>query len=317
MKSNSLGHISTLLRGAKMNYTAAEFSAKVALVGFLLGAATMLFLPDQSLVVAALVALSVFSIVCLMAYVSLSTAFSRRMDAIEGALPEFLSIMASNIRSGHTYDRALMLSARKELGPLSEEVDIASKETLTGTPLTEALMNMAHRVPSQAVGKTMNLVVKGLNSGGKLADLLEATSLDLRRFDSIKREVDSTVLVYKLFSLAAVCIGAPMLYAVTGFLIKVFAMTKAKIGTVGASDSSGYLPFFQGAAISPDTTFYFSLAAIGVTVFFGSLMAGVITKGDERSGLVYLPMIAIVSYSLFFFGGFLLNMLLGGFFFAL
>ena len=316
MKSNAASHISILLLGAKMNYTAAEFSAKVGAVAFLLGAATLLILPSQSILMAALAASSVFFIVCLLAYVSLSTVSSRRMDAIEGALPEFLSIMASNIRSGHTYDRALMLSARKELGPLSEEVDIASKETLTGTPLTEALMNMARRTPSQAVEKTVSLIVKGLNSGGKLADLLEATSLDIRRFDSIKREVDSTVLVYKLFSLAAVCIGAPLLYAVTGFLISVFAMTKAKISTVGASDSSGYLPFFQGAAISPDTTFYFSLAAIGVTVFFGSLMAGVITKGDERSGLVYLPVIAIASYSIFFLGGFLLNVLLGGFFSA-
>ncbi len=316
MSSNTLNHISLLLRGAKMNYSAAEFSGKVLLIAFLLGAATLFFLQGQPLLTVALASSAVFLLVCLLAYISLSTASSRRMDAIERALPEFLSIMASNIRSGHTYDRALMLSARKELGPLSEEVDIASKETLTGTPLNTALMNMARRVPSPAVEKTVSLIVKGLNSGGKLADLLEATSLDLRRFDSIKREVDSTVLVYKLFSLAAVCIGAPLLYSVTGFLISVFAMTKAKIGTV-STDSSGYLPFFQGTAISPDTTFYFSLAAIGVTVFFGSLMAGVITKGDERSGLVYLPAIAIVSYSIFFLGGFLLNMLLGGFFFSM
>ena len=162
----------------------------------------------------------------------------------------------------------------------------------------------------------MSLIVKGLNSGGKLADLLEATSLDIRRFDGIKKEVDSTVLTYKLFSLAAVCIGAPMLYAVTGFLIRVFAETKSRIGTANVTDASGYLPFFQGAAISPDATFYFSLGAIGVTVFFGSLMAGVITKGDERTGLVYLPVIALIAYSIFFFGSFVLNVFLGGFFFS-
>ena len=316
MSSNTMEHISILLRGAKLQYSAREFVVKIALVGFLLGASTLFFLSGQPPLMAATVASSVFFIFCLLVYVMLSTLSSRRMDAIEKALPEFLGIMASNIRSGHTYDRALMLSARKELGPLSEEIDVVSKDTITGTPLNEALLNMAHRVPSPALEKTVNLIVKGLNSGGKLADLLEATSLDIRRFDGIKKEVDSTVLVYKLFSLAAVCIGAPLLYAVTGFLIGVFAETKSRIGSANISDGSGYLPFFQGAAISPDVTFYFSLAAIGVTVFFGSLMAGVITKGDERTGLVYFPMIAIVAYSVFFLGKFVLNMLLGSFFFA-
>lgn len=314
--SRKTGHIAMLLLGAKMPYSEREFVLKISGIGAALAVATWLFLYDQSITVAVLSAAAAFLVFLLFVYITLSTVSSRRMDAIEKALPEFLGIMASNIRSGHTYDRALMLSARKELGPLSEEIDVVSKDTITGTPLNEALLNMAHRVPSPALEKTVNLIVKGLNSGGKLADLLEATSLDIRRFDGIKKEVDSTVLVYKLFSLAAVCIGAPLLYAVTGFLIGVFAETKSRIGSANISDGSGYLPFFQGAAISPDVTFYFSLAAIGVTVFFGSLMAGVITKGDERTGLVYFPMIAIVAYSVFFLGKFVLNMLLGSFFFA-
>jgi pilus assembly protein TadC len=314
--SKSTGHIALLLLGAKLPYTEREFVLKIAGIGAVLGAATFILLYDQPVYIAALLAASIALAFYLTVYVVLSTVSSRRMDAIEKALPEFLGIMASNIRSGHTYDRALMLSARKELGPLSEEIDAVSKETLTGTPLDEALLHMVRRVPSVALEKTVSLIVKGLNSGGKLADLLEATSLDIRRFDGIKKEVDSTVLTYKLFSLAAVCIGAPMLYAVTGFLIRVFAETKARIGTANISSAAGNLPVFQGAAISPDATFYFSLGAIGVTVFFGSLMAGVISKGDERTGLVYLPVIALIAYSIFFFGSFVLNVFLGGFFFG-
>jgi len=309
-------HVAILMRGANMNYAAQEFVSTSLSVGSVLAIAAFFFIYSQSILYGIVGGVVVFLIFELFIYITLSTASSRRMEAIEKALPEFLSVMASNIRAGHTHDHALMLSARKELGPLAEEIDYVSKETLTGTSLAEALQNMAHRIPSHSIEKTMGLIVKGLNSGGKLADLLDATSLDIRRFESIRREVDSTVMVYKLFSLAAVCIGAPLLYAVTGFLINVFAETKARIGTTPTEGAVGSLPFFQGAAISPTTAFYFSLAAIGVTVFFGSLVAGVISKGEERDGLIYIPVLAFISFSIFYIGSFLLNVLLGGFFFS-
>jgi len=308
------GHITNLLLGAQLGYSPRQFMGRMVIYGAAFSmAAVFLFIGEQPHITA-IAALIVFVLFEFAVYIILSTMAKRRIDAIEAALPEFLGIMASNIRSGHTYDRALILSARKELGPLSEEIDKVSKETLTGTPLADAMQNMTYRVPSDVLEKTVNLIVKGLNSGGKLADLLEATSLDIRRFDSMKKEVSATVMVYKLFSLAAVCIGAPMLYAVTNFLIKVFADTRAKMGTVNLSEGAGNLPFFQGEAISPETTFYFSIAAIGITAFFGAMVAGVIERGDERDGLPIIPVIFLVSYAIYFFGSFVLNTLLGSFF---
>ncbi len=306
-----------LLVSARMEYQPMFFARNMLVFGLMFGASTVLFLIGGFDAAWAIFAgIAAFAAFELVVYSLLFVAADKRISAIEAALPEFLSLMASNIRSGHTYDRALLLSARKEFGPLSEEIDKVAKETFTGKPLAEALIDMTKRVPSSSFEKTINLVVKGLNSGGKLADLLDATALDIRRFGSIKKEVQATVLVYQLFSFAAVCFGAPMLYAITTFLVQVFAEARGKIGSGAVSDTSLSMPFFQGASISPDLTFLFSLAAIAVTVFFGALAGGVIAKGEERDGLVYLPVLAVVSFGVYFLVSYLLNVFLGGFFFG-
>ena len=116
---------------------------------------------------------------------------NKRVAVIEELLPDFLSIMSSNIRSGLTYDRALLLSARKEFGPLSKEVDRAAKEVISGKTLPDALMGMTTRVRSESFAKTMRLIVEGVRSGGKLADFAGGAAID--KSEILK--VDCDVLV--------------------------------------------------------------------------------------------------------------------------
>lgn len=316
-ESSITRHISTLILGADREFAAGEFMRRAAI----LAVATMLaaWIALEGMLVLQLrlaTAAAIFVGMLFAIYLYLFIESRKRISQLEEALPEFLSIMASHIRSGQPYDRALLLSARKELGPLALEMDRVAKETISGTPLGEALSALARRVPSPAFSRTINLVVKGINSGGKLADLLEATALDMRRFGSIKKEVSATVLVYQLFSFAAVCIGAPMLYAITIFLVRIFAEARARIGFGQFSEPPSYLPFFQGAAISPELTFAFSVSALFITCLFGAFAAGVIAKGKESEGLPYLPAILVVSFAVFFLVGFALQAFLSGYFFS-
>jgi flagellar protein FlaJ len=238
----------------------------------------------------------------------------KRVNEMEDMLPDFLTLMASNIRSGLTPDRALLLSTRREFGPLTEEIDKAAKATLTGTPFTEAFMEMSHRFNSEMLSKTVRLIVEGSRSGGSLADLLDNTALDIQRFASIRKEVSATVLVYMLFMFAAAAIGAPLLYAVSTMLIEVITEMKSEI-TVSTEDVSAYMPLIQGSTvISPELVFWFALFAIFIGAFFGSLAAGVISKGRESAGLGYIPTMIIISFAVFFLSKLLLESLLGGLF---
>ncbi len=249
-----------------------------------------------------------------MVYGGLIQKARKRVKEMEDVLPDFLTLMASNIRSGLTPDRALLLSTRREFGPLTEEIDKAAKATLTGTPFIEAFMEMSQKFNSEMLSKTVRLIVEGARSGGNLADLLDNTALDIKRFASIRNEVSATVLVYMLFMFAAAAIGAPLLYAVSTMLIEVITEMKSEIA-ISTEDVSTYLPLVQGSTvISPELVFWFALFAIFIGAFFGSLAAGVISKGRESAGLGYIPTMIFVSFAVFFLTKLLLESLMGGLF---
>ena len=311
-----LDHLHFLITAGSRNFSAEDFARRMLLVAFSFFIASWLLIGDVMVFHLRLAAaVGLFIAFSFAVYLALFLSAQRRIALLESELPEFLSVMASHIRSGQTYDRALLLSSRKEFGPLAEEMERVAKETLSGTPLSESLSSLSRRVPSPAFSRTINLIVKGINSGGKLAELLEATSLDIRRFGSIRKEVAATVLVYQLFSFAATCIGAPLLYAITVFLVRIFAEARSRVGFGQFSEPPSYLPFFQGAAVSPEVTFAFALAALFITCLFGSFAAGVIAKGKESDGLPYLPVILGVSYGVFFTITIILQTMLSGFFF--
>lgn len=304
----------TLLYTCDLNFNAKEFLTNIVVFGILFGLGLGLLFYDGSATVFLLIFFCSLVIFELIIFGVLFVTSNKRISMIEDSLPDFLTLMSSNIRSGLTPDRALILSARKEFGPLTKEIDRAAKATVTGTPFTEAFMDMAKRVPSETLSKTIRLIVEGVRSGGNLAELLEATALDIRRFEAIKKEVSATVLIYKLFVFAAVAFGAPLLYAVSNFLIKMVADMKSKTGA-SSEELSAYVPILKGSSvISPELVFYFSIAALFVTAVFGALTAGVVSKGKESEGFSSIPFLLFLAFAVFFLGKMLLEVSLKGMF---
>jgi flagellar protein FlaJ len=301
MLEKTLDSIHELLSAAGMEVDPAEFSVKILLVAVAFGMVIGFALPiGDAGMQAAAVFLSVFIFIASL-YGLLVVTAAQRISLVEDILPDFLSIMASNIRSGMTYDRALLLSSRKEFGPLGREIDRTAKEALAGKPMTEALMGMSDRIRSETFSKTVRLIVEGIKSGGNLADLLENTASDIRRFGAIRKEVSATVLVYQLFMLAAAAIGAPMLYAVTTLLVQTTSQLRGKMDV--SADVASNLPFFsQSAQISSESVFLYSIAALAITGVFGSLAAGVVSKGKESDGYPYVPIVMVAAYCIFFVG---------------
>jgi flagellar protein FlaJ len=305
----AITEIQSLLTSADLEYDPWDFTIVLVVLGESLGigAAVLSGLP---LGLAALLSFAVFLVFIFSSYALLVVLANRRIAVIEEMLPDFLSIIASNIKSGLTYDRALLVSARKEFGPLAKEVNRAAKETLSGKPLPDALMSMAERLRSEQFAKAMRLIVEGINSGGKLADLLENTASDIRRFSAVRKDVSATVRVYQLFVLSAAAIGAPLLYAVTNVLVGTIDSLRAKMGT---GEGGAQLSFFQGSAsISADFLFWFSIAGLVITGLFSALASGVISRGKESDGYTYVPLIILVSLCLFLFARLAMQSLFSG-----
>ena len=313
MKEQAMEKLQYLLNTCELEFSAEEFLTKMVLFGFGFGFGLALIFFNYSMEFFVWTFFGVFLVFEAMIYSLLIVTVNSKIALIEEILPDFLNIVASNIRSGFTHDRALLLSAKNEFGPLTKEINRAAKELVAGKQLTDALIDMTGRIKSETFSKTMRLIVQGLNSGGNFAELLESTALDIRRFGAIRKEIAATVMVYQLFLFGAAAIGAPLLYGVANFLIKIVANMRERIGTQITPEAGTYLPFFkQGVSISPGTVFLFSIIAIIVTAFFSSLAGGVISKGKESEGLQYVPILVAVSLGLFFAIGFLLENLITG-----
>ncbi len=257
-----------------------------------------------------------FGIAHIVVYTYLVLGANSRASKVEEVLPDFLSLMASNVRSGLTPDKALIVSARDELVPLTAAVNKAGKHSITGMPLEQVIMGICEHIKSTVLEKSIRMIVEGLHSGGDMSELLEKTALDIRKFRSVRREINSIILNYVLFIVAAVTFGAPLLYGVSTFLVDIMLLIRSKIGSTGAqgmSSMSGSVSIFKGKLMfTPEAVALFATAAIVITVFFGCMAVGVMSSGRRVDGLKYFPLLTLIALGILFGIRFALSTVLGG-----
>ncbi|MDO8647388.1 MAG: type II secretion system F family protein [Candidatus Diapherotrites archaeon] len=236
-------------------------------------------------------------------YVWLSITAESKGKFVEKILPDALQLIASNIRSGLTTERALLVSARPEFGPLEEELRKASKRILTGTPIQEALSDIPKRINSKTVEKTIWLVNKGVSSGGQIADVLTQLSDDLREQNSLQDEIRANISIYVMLIFFSAAIGSPIMLGISSFIVQILHKQISGIQTVDTSRISAHSksPFsgIPKSSIDPDFVLVFAELSLLVTTIFASMTMGIINTGNEKNGLKYFPALLIVSFGIF------------------
>ena len=251
--------------------------------------------------------------------VSIILVADARAAEIEKVLPDALQLMSANVRAGMTVDRAIWLSARPEFGVLEEELKRAGTKTIGGKTIKVALMEMAGRVKSDLLEKTFRLVIEGIESGGELAHLLEETARNVRNVQSLKKEIKASVTTYSIFIFFAAVMGAPALYAISLFFVEIMSKlwSPKVLGGVQATGSSmggGMLSKAGAPTISANQLFWFAVASITLTTFFGSLIIGLIQSGKEKNGVKFIPALTCGALTIFIVAQFVIKMLFGSFF---
>lgn len=239
-------------------------------------------------------------------------AVDRRARFVEEILPDALQLMAANVRAGYIPSKALLLSARREFGPLAEAIKKAGKEILTGKSIQEGLQEIPKYVKSEDLKRAINLIIEGIKGGGSIVALLEENAIDIRRRQTIKKEIKANIMMYTIFITIAGCFGAPILYALSGYLIT----TLSKFGsttTLPETLATGVPLIHLGVDISPQFLLEFSILAILITTFFGGIIIGLIATGRERAGIKYVPIFVSLALLIFFGANLLINSIFAGF----
>ncbi|MDP3917276.1 MAG: type II secretion system F family protein [Nanoarchaeota archaeon] len=250
----------------------------------------------------------------LLAHSWLTLNADARGKFVEDLLPDLLQLMASNLRAGYTLDRALLLAARPEFGRFKDEINRAGKDVATGKNFNEALLEMSDRIKSEKLSKTVQLIVAGQRSGGSLVDLLSQSAGNLRQQKLIDERIRSGVLVYVIFIFAAIGFGSPVLFSLSSFLIDIM---KNIFSEVDIPDTGGNIGIpISFSEINLDSTFVvqYTILSMIITSVMGSLIIGLISKGKKKAGLKYIPILIVLTISLFFIVRFLISTMLGGLF---
>lgn len=245
-------------------------------------------------------------------YIWLSVTADSKGQFVEGVLPDALQLVASNIKSGMTTERALFISARPEFGPLETELKNTSKQILAGMPLERAIELMGQNIKSQIFTRTMWLVSRGIQSGGQIADLLIQLADDIREQKAVQDENRAETSMYVVLIFLVAALGAPLLFGISTFIVQILTSQLEEFSSQGISDilKNGSTPGNLGVivklvsgerhALTPQFVIDFSIITLIVTSFFASLTLGVINSGKEKNGVRYIPFILIVGLALFF-----------------
>jgi hypothetical protein len=225
---------------------------------------------------------------------------SRIADFVDDILPDALRLVSANIRSGFTPDKALLLSARPEFGPLEKQIIKTAKLTFSGQPLEEAIQVMSKNINSSAIKRSVDLLVEGMQRGGNIANLLDGLSDDIRQTKILKKEVQAYVMMYAIFIFFAAGIGAPLLYGISSFLVETMKQLGGSINVNTALPGSMKFMNFTGVKVETQFLMLYMISALSITSIFGGLIMGLIQEGSEKAGLKFIPILFIISITMFF-----------------
>lgn len=102
-----------------------------------------------------------------------------RARRIDRDLPFALRQLATQIRSGVSFQRALSSVARADYGVLSNEVGITLSDMERGRPADEALMDLHDRTRSHGLRQAIMQIIRTLKTGGALADIISSIADDV------------------------------------------------------------------------------------------------------------------------------------------
>ncbi len=256
----------------------------------------------------------VFILSQFVAYSWMTLNAEARGKFVEDLLPDLLQLMASNLRAGYTLDRALLLAARPEFGNFREEINRTGKDVATGTDFNDALLDLSSRIKSNKLEKSVQLIVAGVKSGGSLVDLLSQSASNLRQQKMIDERIRSNVLVYVIFIFAAIGFGAPVLFSLSSFLIDIMKNVFSEIDLPDTTGSIDIPISFSEVTIEPSFIIKYTIFSMIIASVMGSMIIGLISKGKKRAGLKFIPLLIIITISLFFIVRAMIGALLGGLF---
>ncbi|MBU1202008.1 MAG: type II secretion system F family protein [Nanoarchaeota archaeon] len=251
-----------------------------------------------------MVVLVIFSV-----YFYLNIRIYNRVLNMEKHLPDYLTLVSNNLKGGLSFEKSLWLAIKSEFGVLAKEMTLASKRVLTGNDVKDSLLILSQKYDSPSLKRSLNLIIGELEAGGQIAKVMDKIVDNLKKTSALKQEMAAATVTYTIFMVAIVLFITPALFALAQQLLQIIIGVTKTISASGTGSNSPISSIGQ-SSIDPKDFKTFSIIAIGIISAFSSMIISIISKGDIRGGIKYIPLFIIIGITLFL----MVSNALGGFF---
>jgi len=100
-----------------------------------------------------------------------------------------LNMMANAIKSGLSFMQVVQVIEREMPSPCREEFGMALKENRVGVNLSDALINMTKRMPSEDLFMIVNSVVTLSQQGGDLSEAFDTIAATIRDRQRVQEKI--------------------------------------------------------------------------------------------------------------------------------
>jgi flagellar protein FlaJ len=166
---------------------------------------------DDILVQAALFLIGTFAIVRFF--------YTRRLDRIEAAIPEFLERLASLNEAGMSVVESFSRVRGSDLGALTDEVERIWTDVTLGANVDEALVRFGNRVQTVPVTRAVTLLTNSMRASSNIGSVMRIASEQARADLRLRRRRSRQMLTYLVVIYIAFAVFLVIIVAVQEVLI--------------------------------------------------------------------------------------------------
>lgn len=265
------------------------------IIGFLLGGFLIFFFFQASAPIAKLFFLTgagmgFLALATILFHLKIFYQLQYRTNEVEKNLPDFLSLVASNINASMTPFVAFRAAARKEFGSLSKEVQFSTAKSLGTQSFSSAFSQLTKKINSQSLQETLIIFTEAQRAGGHLAKLLEKLAQNLRNKQELKKELVTSTKMYVLFVLFVILIATPALLAVSVQFLKMISAIQAQ-NQFATEAIAGFGFLSTKPSVSAEFMQGIAFSLLILNALLSSLFIGLLQTGKAKMGLRLFPLL--------------------------
>ncbi len=220
----------------------------------------------------------VMILVALVPYAVSYRQYVRRIDKVEGALPDFCRQLSSLVKYNMTLTHAIELTAEEGKSYIQEDIRILSRDLLWGEKLSSALKRFADRMKNLSVDRLVILLSQTEHFTNDLSLTIDLQYHEAKNRESLKRERKSDMGVYVVIVFMAFAVFVFVQVIMSEVFLNIMMENSEALSSLSSSSGSGFPAQLYQMII------YHSILIHG---FCSGLVAGMMGTGSIKGGIQY------------------------------